>query len=518
MDADTVVPRIVTALREAAPPGQPAVPEAQRRRLWALTGQLLTAYPGAVTEYRAYRAVADRALDLEPLRDHLLTTYRDRRVLVTGGTGCIGAAVLHQLNELGAAELVSVSRLESAFDPIPGVDYVAADVRDEAALAASVRRVRPDVVVHCAAQRSPSLGERDPRTTVETNVFGTRNALRAARETGVDRFVHASTGKAMRYHTRDVYAASKKVGEWLVAQYAAEGRAAGLARFTHVVDNPVVLQRLHRLEGKRDEVMPVHDSDLAFYVQSAAESAQLLLLCGLDPAPGVRAMALRDLGEPVRLLALVVGRLASVCPDDHPAIYLSGPVRGYELSVGPGLYDPRTATEISPLVNAVEAARTAGIDPRVGVDVVDVDLPTSGLDQLMDGLEARTGDRDPETTRAELAEVVRHQAEATFARCPERLFVRLYEMAARAGRSLPTSRRPRAEGDQTESALRPAGPTPRRRIRDRRLSTVADGHLLHRRDHRLLGSMAPAFTDATDSTDTPTGLPPDGADSDDRSA
>lgn len=105
--------------------------------------------------------------------------------LVTGHTGFKGAWLVAWLHSLGH----QVSGL--ALDPVPGALYSRArldefmhvdarcDVRDAAATARVLQRVRPDVVVHLAAQPLVRESYRDPRGTWETNVLGTFNVLDA---------------------------------------------------------------------------------------------------------------------------------------------------------------------------------------------------------------------------------------------------------------------------------------------------------------------------------------------------
>src|SRR4029079_15833578 len=118
------------------------------------------------------------------------------------------------------------------------------DIRDGSALHRVFEDVRPDVVFHLAAQRDPGLAERTVRESLETNIAGTANVLAAAVAVGVDSIVYASTGKALRPFSPHIYAASKKVREFL-AYATAHGRntRTSVVRFTHVVDNSLVLKR-----------------------------------------------------------------------------------------------------------------------------------------------------------------------------------------------------------------------------------------------------------------------------------
>ena len=140
--------------------------------------------------------------------------------------------------------------------------------------------VQPDLVFHVAAQRDPGLAETEVHRTVSTNVLGTRTVLTAAAEAGVPQVVCASTGKALRPYSPDMYTASKRAAEWVASGVAASSdMLVSAGRFTHVLDNSIIYQRLLSWADEADDgVIRLHSPDIAFYVQSALESAQLLLL------------------------------------------------------------------------------------------------------------------------------------------------------------------------------------------------------------------------------------------------
>jgi hypothetical protein len=354
---------IIERMREAAPPGQARLGATARARLRQLTAELIAAKADAPAEHARFLAVRQRGLAM-PERD-LRSKVKGATILVTGGTGCIGSALLAELAGRGPGRLVSVSR-----NGMPGrggrpdTEYLRGDIRDAAALGALVRGVRPDIIFHVAAQRDPGLAETEAHATITTNVFGTRNLLAAATAAAVPQVVYASTGKALRPYSPEVYTASKRAAEWLLAEAADGGETlCSAARFTHVVDNSIIYRRLlawvsPRGGGPGSQVIRLHSPDIAFYVQSARESAQLLLLACLGAAPGeLRVHAITDLGMPVALLDLALGVLARAA--SGVPLYFSGYDAGYEEVPFPGLYDPLTAGDVSPLVNAFEAASVA---------------------------------------------------------------------------------------------------------------------------------------------------------------
>ena len=345
---------IIERMRAAAPPGQESLGPAVVEELQDLTEQLIAAKGGAGEEYARFQAITQRTLCLP---DSLLIDWlRDATVLVTGGTGCIGSALMGQLAKVGSRRLVSVSRGLTAGHPrLPGAEYLEGDVRDRERIDELIQAVRPDVVFHVAAQRNPGLAELEVHRTVTTNVLGTRNVLAAAADAGVSQVVCASTGKALRPYSPDVYAASKRAAEWIASVSATGDMRCSAGRFTHVVDNSIILHRLYEW-ARGGGVVRLHSTEIAFYIQSAMESAQLLLIAGLGAVRGsFRIHSITDLGWPVNLLDLAVGVLANT--GSATPIYISGYDRGYEEISFPGLYDPFTAGDVSPLMNSFEAAR-----------------------------------------------------------------------------------------------------------------------------------------------------------------
>lgn len=113
--------------------------------------------------------------------------YRGRRVLVTGHTGFKGSWLSHWLLGLGAK--VTGIALPPATQPAlfdllglaQRLDHREVDIRDAEAVARVMAEVRPEVVLHLAAQPLVRLSYAEPRATWETNVLGTVNVLEAVR-------------------------------------------------------------------------------------------------------------------------------------------------------------------------------------------------------------------------------------------------------------------------------------------------------------------------------------------------
>lgn len=308
----------------------------------------------AAAEEARFLSIAERTLCLPDKQlDARLT---GATILVTGGTGCIGSRLLGELVARSTGPLVSVNRGVTKGWPLyPDVTYLNSDVTDADAIGAVIDQVRPDVIFHVAGQRDPGLAETELLRTLSTNVIGTRNVMAAAIAAGTRQTVLASTGKAMRLYSTDIYAASKRAAEWVAADTASNtDMLCSAARFTHVVDNSIIYRKLTNWAAEAGAVR-LHASDTGFYVQSALESARLLLLACAAATPGELTIhAITDLGWPVSLLDLALGVLART--GSSAPLYFSGYDPGYEAESFPALYDPLTSGDVSPLVNALEAA------------------------------------------------------------------------------------------------------------------------------------------------------------------
>ena len=422
-------------MRAVAPPGLAAPGEAALGELRRLTAELAAAMPEAIGEAERYLRIRDRRIQGADAR--VGGWVAGQTVLVTGGTGCIGSALIADLAAHRAGRVVSVSRGVSADWPRHAdAEYRQADVRDRAAVDAVFSDVRPDVVFHLAGQRDPGLAEAEVHRTVTTNVLGTWNIAAAAHESAA-LLVCASTGKALRPYTADVYSSSKRAAEWVLAWITEQGGRAAAVRFTHVVDNSIVAGRLRRWCA--DGLIRLHSSDAMFYAQSAAESAQLLLAAGRTAAEaraphaavagGVTVHALTDLGWPVSLVELAVGTILAT--GSRAAIYISGPDAGYEGPAFPGLYDPRTAGEVSPLLNAFEAARSRPL-PGLGIDVFPLEFASAGgVRDELENLSAVCGaTAESAAVRSALGDLSLSVLHATLAAVPGVLLERMAALAA----------------------------------------------------------------------------------------
>jgi UDP-N-acetylglucosamine 4,6-dehydratase/5-epimerase len=127
--------------------------------------------------------------------------FADRTLLITGGTGSFGNAVLRRFIDSELQEIRILSRDEKKQDDMrkrysnPKLKFYIGDVRDYQSVMNAARGA--DFIFHAAALKQVPSCEFHPMEAVKTNVMGTENVLEAAISCKVERVVCLSTDKAV---------------------------------------------------------------------------------------------------------------------------------------------------------------------------------------------------------------------------------------------------------------------------------------------------------------------------------
>lgn len=126
--------------------------------------------------------------------------FEGKVLMITGGTGSFGNAVLNRFLDTNIAEIRIFSRDEKKQDDMrkkyhnPKLKFYIGDVRDFSSVLNATRGV--DYIFHAAALKQVPSCEFHPMEAVKTNIIGTDNLLEAAIQNGVNRVVCLSTDKA----------------------------------------------------------------------------------------------------------------------------------------------------------------------------------------------------------------------------------------------------------------------------------------------------------------------------------
>lgn len=127
--------------------------------------------------------------------------FEGRTLLITGGTGSFGNAVLRRFLETDIAEIRILSRDEKKQDDVrtkymdSKLRFYLGDVRDRSSIKQAIKGA--DYIFHAAALKQVPSCEFYPLEAVKTNVLGTENVLQEAISNGVKRVICLSTDKAV---------------------------------------------------------------------------------------------------------------------------------------------------------------------------------------------------------------------------------------------------------------------------------------------------------------------------------
>ncbi|MGA7234882.1 MAG: SDR family oxidoreductase [Bryobacteraceae bacterium] len=194
--------------------------------------------------------------------------------IVTGGAGFIGSAIVRSLLREGAGKIVVIDNLltgyEANLEEVKGsIDFQRADVRNYQEIAPIIRGA--SVVFHQAAIPSVPRSIDDPIPSHETNIDGTFNVLRAAREGGAGRVVYAASSSAygdtevlpkveeMTPHPKSPYALQKLVGEYYCNV------------FTAVYGLETVALRYFNVYGPRQDPSSAYSGVLSLFMKAVLE-------------------------------------------------------------------------------------------------------------------------------------------------------------------------------------------------------------------------------------------------------
>ncbi len=208
--------------------------------------------------------------------------YKDKRVLITGGTGSIGSEIVREVLSRGPAVVRVFSRdetkhymLQEELGPRADVRYLVGDVRDRYRLRRAFEGVH--VVIHAAALKHVPSCEYNPFEAVQTNVVGTQNVIDAAIDAGVKHLVAISTDKAVV--PVFTMGATKLLAEKIViaSQMWARDLKLACVRFGNVLGSRGSVVPVVRAQVEAGKPVTITDPNMTRFVMSIRQAARLTL-------------------------------------------------------------------------------------------------------------------------------------------------------------------------------------------------------------------------------------------------
>lgn len=218
--------------------------------------------------------------------------FEDKTLLVTGGTGSFGNAVVDRFLSTGIGEIRVFSRDEKKQEDMRGayqsekLKFYIGDVRSRDSLHSALHGV--DYVFHAAALKQVPSCEFFPAEAVHTNILGTENVLASAQSAGVKKLIVLSTDKAV--YPVNAMGMSKALMEKVMVAMARQAEARGLlacgTRYGNVIASRGSVIPLFIQQIKAGKPLTITDPGMTRFIMSLENAVDLVLYAFEKARPG----------------------------------------------------------------------------------------------------------------------------------------------------------------------------------------------------------------------------------------
>jgi UDP-glucose 4-epimerase len=218
--------------------------------------------------------------------------FKDKTLLITGGTGSFGNAVLDRFLRTDIREIRIFSRDEKKQDDMriayqsDKLKFYIGDVRMRDSVHGALHGV--DFVFHAAALKQVPSCEFFPVEAVHTNILGTDNVLEAAFAAGVTKVITLSTDKAV--YPVNAMGMSKALMEKVMVARARQAEARGLlicgTRYGNVIASRGSVIPLFIQQIKAGKPLTVTDPGMTRFIMSLENAVDLVLYAFANGRPG----------------------------------------------------------------------------------------------------------------------------------------------------------------------------------------------------------------------------------------
>lgn len=237
-----------------------------------------------------------------------------KTILITGGTGSFGKAVVHRLVETACKEVRIFSRDELKQEEMrigysnPRMKFYIGDVRDKNSVDKAMDGV--DLVFHAAALKQVPSCEFFPMQAVQTNIIGSHNVITSAIEHNIERIICLSTDKAA--YPINAMGISKAMMERIAMSATLmlkdSATTVALVRYGNVMCSRGSVIPLFTKQVKEGNPLTVTVPYMTRFLLALSEAVDLVLFAFLNAEQGdlfikkAPACTIGDLAEAVRLL------------------------------------------------------------------------------------------------------------------------------------------------------------------------------------------------------------------------
>lgn len=216
--------------------------------------------------------------------------FKDKILLITGGTGSFGNATLARFLDTDVKEIRIFSRDEKKQDDLrrkinnPKVKFYIGDVRDKRSVDNVMNGV--DYIFHAAALKQVPSCEFFPMQAVRTNVLGTENVLDSAIQYGVERVVVLSTDKAV--YPINAMGISKAMMEKVMIAKSRNSNGTMICgtRYGNVMASRGSVIPLFIKQIKENKPLTITDPNMTRFMMTLEDAVDLVLYAFKNANPG----------------------------------------------------------------------------------------------------------------------------------------------------------------------------------------------------------------------------------------
>ena len=216
-------------------------------------------------------------------KNRLHTFFKNKSILITGGTGSFGKTFLFKLLDLNCKEIIIFSRDEKKQEELRHeiisrkISYIIGDVRSFKSIAGA--SVGVDFIFHAAALKQVPSCEFQPWEAYKTNILGTENTINAAIQNKVKKLILLSTDKAV--YPINSMGMTKALGEKILQAKSRVAKKKStilcVTRYGNVIGSRgSVIPRFINL-AKKNKPLPVTDVRMTRFMMTLDESVNLVI-------------------------------------------------------------------------------------------------------------------------------------------------------------------------------------------------------------------------------------------------
>jgi len=252
------------------------------------------------------------------LNQALVKEFKNKTILITGGAGSVGSAVVKRLLDYPVKQIRVIDTDEHSLFTLnrslknKKVRYLLGDILDSERI--EMAGYNTDIVIHLAAIKNIEVTEYNPIETVNTNINGTINMIKMVIKNKPKKFLNISTDKAVEAST--LYGSTKHLGERLISWagiHLNPPTKFATARFGNVMETRGNVFEVWNDENNKNKPLSITHPSMERYFFHLNEAVEFVLACiplinkGEIFVPKMKSFTVKDMANKISKKHKIIG-------------------------------------------------------------------------------------------------------------------------------------------------------------------------------------------------------------------